>query len=135
MLYLRHYTPCFIHSMLYLPFYTCFSPLSLRHYVITPILMYVLLSIYPHFFFSFYPCFTPKHDRLNKTRRLVLLLFLTVLHSFKIRITVGFFFLSVLQCYISIKNQCQPLVLSCFLGDFFRLSVFLIPLRSLTSCL
>lgn len=107
--------------MLYLPFYTCFSLLSLRHHSDTNIS--VLLSIYSHFLFSFYPRFTPKHDRLLKTCRIVLLLFLTVLPSNNIRLTVGFF-PSVLQCYISIKNQCQPLLLSCFLGDFFFFPFF-----------
>lgn len=81
------FTVCCIYLLhVFLP---SFTP-SLRHHSDTDVA--VLLSIYSHFLFSFYPCFTPKHDRLNKTRRLVLLLFLTVLHSFKIRITVGFFF-------------------------------------------
>lgn len=115
LLYSQYVVFTFLH--VFLP---SFTP-SLRHHSDTNVS--VLLSIYSHFLFSFYPRFTPKHDLLLKTCRIVLLLFLTVLPSNNIRITVGFF-LSVLQCYISIKNQCQPLLLSCFLGDFFFFPFF-----------
>lgn len=118
------YTQYVVFTFLHV-FLPSFTP-PLRHHYDTNVS--VLLSIYPHFLFSFYPCFTPKHDRLNKTRRTVLLLFLTVLSSNNIRITVGFF-PSVLQCYISIKMPAIIPVL--FPERFFLLSVFFWSLSAL----
>lgn len=96
------YTQYVVFTFLHV-FLPSFTP-SLRHHSDTNVS--VLLSIYSHFLFSFYPRFTPKHDRLLKTCRIVFLLFLTVLPSNNIRISVGFF-PSVLQCYISIKTNAS----------------------------
>lgn len=110
--------PVFTQYMFFFTFITCFFffhsrlsiLLSLQYYTVS-----VLLSINPHFLFSFYPCSPPKHACLFQNR-------FPPLHSYNMRLK--FSFLSIHENVNNVILFLASFIPVCFVGDVFFFPFF-----------